>query len=114
MQSEQQQILAEFHATAEAGGGSGLAHDLGELGASVQALGALRTYFDDLANVAPDPIEDDAKIVAQSYDQEFNDASNAASNPLGSLAGALMQGLGSSSQIDAMNEFALQYCGHSI
>jgi hypothetical protein len=114
MRSEQQTILAEFNATAHTGGSNGLANDLSELGASVQALGALRTYFDDLANVAPPQIENDAKIVAQSYDQEFNDASNVASNPLGSLAGALMQGLGSSSQTNAMNAFALKYCGRSV
>jgi hypothetical protein len=114
MRSEQQQILAQLNATAAGGGNSGLMHALAGLGASVQAIGALRTYFDELSDVAPPPIEDDAKIVAQAYDQQFSDMGSSLSHPFSSLFGALVNGMATSSQLDAMNQFALQQCGHSI
>lgn len=114
MLSQQKQILAQMNRTANANSGNGLAHAFDELGASVEGVSALSSYFDALAQVAPPAIEDDANTVAQSYKQELSDASDAASNPLGALGGALMTSMSSSYQMNAMNDFALKHCGHSI
>jgi hypothetical protein len=80
----------------------------------MEAMSALRTYFDKLADVAPSSIEDQAKIVAQSYNQALQDEANNAEDPLAALMSGLMNSAESSSQMDDMNEFALKNCGHSI
>lgn len=114
MTSQQKSILAQFNATANEDPQDGLAHALDEMGASLQAVGALRTYFDELSDVAPSPIEVDAKIVAQSYDQEVSSMGDAASHPLAALLGALVNSATTSSQLDAMNQFAHQHCGRGV
>lgn len=112
MKSEQQSILAKFNATANSG--QGLTKALNESGASAEAISALRTYFDKLADVAPPPIEDAAKIVAKSYDEAVQDEANNAGNPLAALMSGLMNSAASSSQTDEMNQFVVKRCGHSI
>jgi hypothetical protein len=114
MRGEQQRILAQMHATANANPHQGLAHALDEIGASVEALSALRTYFDKLADVAPPVIEDQAKIVAKSYDQQMHDEAANATDPLAGLLTGLMDGAGYSSQLDDLNHFALEHCGHAV
>src|SRR5947209_5783098 len=76
LHSEKQRILAEFNATSHAGSNDQLARLLLGLGASLQALGELRTYFHKLADVAPDEIKDDAQIVANDWDRQVSSASD--------------------------------------
>jgi hypothetical protein len=113
MNSEQHHILAQFHAETN-GNQQGLAATLDGLGATVEAVSALQTYFAKLADVAPPSIEDQAKIVAKSYSQGLQDEASQASNPLGALMSGLMDSADSSSQLNDVNQFALRHCGHSV
>lgn len=115
LHSEKQAILGQFNASSSSGGSpNSLMGALSGLGASVQAISELRTYFHKLADVAPSPIEDDASIVAQSYDEQMNGMGQAMSNPIAGAFGALIQGATYSGQLDAMNRFALQNCHESV
>jgi hypothetical protein len=106
--------LWSLHATANADPGQGLGHALAGLGATFEVLSALRTYFDKLSDVAPPTIEDQAKIVAKSYDDQLHDEASQAGDPLGALMSGLLDGAEYSSQLNDMNQFALQHCGHSV
>jgi hypothetical protein len=114
LHSEKQRILAEFNASANSGSSDQLVQVLSGLGASLQALGELRTYFHKLSDVAPDEIKDDAEIVAKDWDQQVADAANQAAHPLSALAGALINGATMSGQLNTLNQFALSHCHESI
>jgi hypothetical protein len=114
LHSEKQRILAEFNATSQPGSADQLVRVLSGLGASLQALGELRTYFHKLADVAPDEIKDDAQIVAQDWDQQVQNAGNVAANPLANLAGAFINSMTTSGQLNTLNQFALTNCHESI
>lgn len=116
MKSEQARILAQFNATVDAGKASndGMTQALMGLGASIQALGELRTYFHKLSDVAPEEIRTEAEIVAQGYDDQLKAAKDAVSDPLGALASTLFEGMMMSGQLDTLNQFAVRECGQSI
>jgi hypothetical protein len=114
LHSEKQRILAQFNATSQSGSSGQLVQALSGLGASLQALGELRTYFHKLADVAPDDIKDDADIVAKDWDQQVANAANEAAHPLSALAGALVNGATDSGQLNTLNQFALAHCHESV
>ena len=84
------------------------------LGASIQALGELRTYLRKLAIVAPNEIRTDAEIVAQDYDDQLKAAKDALKDPLSAIASSLIDGMMMSGQLNRLNQFALDNCGQSI
>ena len=116
MKSEQARILAQFNATVDAGNASsdGMVQALSGLGASIQALGELRTYLRKLAIVAPNEIRTDAEIVAQGYDDQLKAAKDALKDPLSAIASSLIDGMMMSGQLNRLNQFALDNCGQSI
>ena len=116
LKSEQARILAQFHSTADAGAasGDGFAAALAGLGASLQALGELRTYFHKLAAVAPAEVQTEAQLVADSYDDQVQSAKDAISHPLEGLATSILGGVMISGQLNTLNQFALRECGQSI
>lgn len=114
LHSEKQRILAQFNATSQSGSSDQLVRALAGVGASLQALGELRTYFHKLSDVAPDQIRDDAEIVAKDWDHQIDTAASAAAHPLSALAGALVTGVTTSGQLNSMNQFALTHCHESI
>ena len=114
LHSEKRRILAEFNASSHSGSPDQLVQAVSGLGASLQALGELRTYFHKLSDVAPDEIKDDAEIVAKDWDQQVADAANEAAHPLSALAGALINGATTSGQLNTLNQFALTHCHESI
>lgn len=114
LHSEKQRILAEFNSTAHSVSSDQLVQALSGLGASLQALGELRTYFHKLSDVAPDEIKAEAEIVAKDWDQQVADAANEAAHPLSALAGALINGATTSGQLNTLNQFALNNCHESI
>ena len=116
MKSEQARILAQFNANVDAGNASsdGMVQALSGLGASIQALGELRTYLRKLAIVAPNEIRTDAEIVAQGYDDQLKAAKDALKDPLSAIASSLIDGMMMSGQLNRLNQFALDNCGQSI
>lgn len=116
MRSEKARILDQFNsnvATGENSGDESVAVISG-LGASLQALGELRTYFAKLSKVAPAEIQTEVEIVADSVEQQLDAASKAVSDPLGALTEGLMSGMTSSGQLNTVDSFARANCGESI
>ena len=116
MKSEQSRILAQFNSSKDAAAGQNdaFANALMGVGATVQALGELRTYFHKLSAVAPKEIEEETKLVADWYDDQVKSAKGAISNPLGSLASSALDGIMISGPMNTVNKFALQNCGQSV
>lgn len=116
MRSEKERILAQLEETSAAGAASGdeFLAALSGLGASIQALGELRTYFQKLAKVAPEDIRTEIEIVAESYDQQVDDAGDGVTKPLETAVGALFEGLATSGQVSAVDEYARANCGEGI
>lgn len=102
---ETQRILAQFNASSHPGSNDQLVQALSGLGASLQALRELRTYFHKLSDVGPDEIKED---------QEVSNAANEAANPLSAFAGALASGAMDSGQLSTLNQFALTHCHESV
>lgn len=113
LRSEKTRILQQFNATSRVGAGTSVSA-LAGLGASLQAIGELRTYFHKLAKVAPSEIETEADIVAKQYDQLLDSMSNISSNPLAGLAGSLLSSVSISGQLNSLDTFARKNCGESI
>jgi hypothetical protein len=114
LHSEKQRILAEFNASSHPNSSDQLVQVLSGFGASLQALGELRTYFHKLSDVAPDEIKDDAQIVANDWDQQVSSAANNAAHPLSGILSALVSGATSSGQLNTLNQYALAHCHESI
>ena len=116
MKSEQSRILAQFNSSKDAAAGQNdaFANALMGVGATVQALGELRTYFHKLSAVAPKEIEEQTKLVADWYDDQVKSSKGAISNPLGTLASSALDGIMISGPMNTVNKFALQNCGQSV
>ena len=112
--SEKQRILSQFEANSNPATDDELVTTLAGLGASVQALGELRTYFEKLADVAPEEIRAQAEIVAEQYEKQFDDLQDAASDPLGGLAAGLVNSVAVSGQMNAVHSFARANCGEGL
>lgn len=113
LRSEKARILDQFE-SASAPSGDGFADALSGLGASVQAMGELRTYFRKLERVAPDRIQTEVEIVAESIDRQFDAAKDAARDPLGAFGSALITGFTTSGQMQAVDRYARENCGEGI
>jgi hypothetical protein len=114
LREEKQRILDQFNAGANPDTEDELLKMLSGLGASVQAMGELRTYFNKLEKVAPEEIQTEVEIVAGEWGRQVEDAGDAASDPLGGLTSALVGGLATSGQLEAVNRYALRECGEGI
>ena len=116
MRSEKARILDQFNSTVAAGEDSGdeFLAVISGLGASIQALGELRTYFAKLSKEAPAEIQAEVEIVAESYEKQLDAASKAVSDPLAALSEGLMSGLTSSGQLNTVDSFARSNCGEGI
>ena len=113
MRSEKARILDRFNSTVAAGGGGFLAVIAG-LGALIQALEELRTYFAKISKVALAEIQTEGEIVAESYKKQLDAANKAVSDPLDALSEGLMSGLTSSGQLNTVDSFARGDCGEGI
>ena len=116
LRSEKERILGQLsdgQAAAEAQDDE-LVGMLTGLGASVQALGELRTYFGKLADVAPDEIRHEVEILEEEIGEQLDNAQNVADDPLGSLASAFVDSFSLSGQLSAVNDYAMDNCGESI
>lgn len=114
MKSEKQRILAQFEATSSAGSPESLEGALAGAGASIQALGELRTYLHRLSDVAPDEIQAPLEIVKDAYDKQFEQMGDAARNPLGALASGLVGSMATSGQLSELDAYAREHCGEGI
>ena len=116
MRSEKARILDQFNSTVAAGENSGdeFLGVISGLGASLQALGELRTYFAKLSKVAPAEIQTEVEIVADSFEKQLDAASKAVSDPLAALSEGLMSGLTTSGQLNTVDSFARENCGEGI
>jgi hypothetical protein len=116
LKSEQTRILNQLDATSSIGANSsdGFSEAVFGLGASLQALGELRTYFHKLSAVAPPEVETEAQLVAEWYDDQVKAAADIVNDPLGTIAGSLFSTLMISGQLNTLNTFALQECGQSV
>lgn len=117
MRAEKERITAQMDATASLGGGDDTLNVLMGLGASMQGFGELRTYFRKLAETAPDEIRTEAEVVADSYEDQYAQAMDIQTNPLGIAAqflSLLLQGVGTSGQMQALSDYAQANCGENI
>lgn len=105
--------LDENIAAAEQSGDETLEVLLG-LGAGVQALGELRVYFRKLADHAPEEIRVEAELVADEYEKQLDEATEALDNPLGALADGVMSSLTISGPMNTLNDFAVRECDETL
>lgn len=80
------------------------------VGATMQSVGELRTYFDKLARVAPEEIRVEAEIVAE----EMANQTRVPELSLEGLASSLLGGVAISGQLESLDRYARQHCGESI
>lgn len=114
LSSEKVPILDQLDANSNQDSEDPLVKGLSGIGASLQAVGELRTYFNKLSAAAPEEISEEAEIVAEQYDRQLDDAAGGASDPLGTTVSVIVGGVAVSGQLDALNSFALDNCGESI
>jgi hypothetical protein len=114
LSSEKQRILEQFEVASQPKSGDQFLELIGGLGASVQALGELRTYFDKLADVAPEEIRSEAEILSDHFDKQFDDAEDVGSNPFGQLAGSLVGAMAVSGPMNTVQQFAMTHCEEGI
>lgn len=113
MRSEKKRILTQLESTSGSSSDD-LAGVLAGLGASVQAIGELRTYFRKLERVAPSEIQTEVEIVSQAMDDQLKAAEDAIDNPIASLGSALLTGLTTSGQLQSVDDYARSNCGAGI
>jgi len=75
------------------------------------ALPEAASFFHELSLRAPESIAPDVQILAEAFKRIPEQAGAAATNPLGALAGGLVNGLGASGSEQRVNAFTLQHCG---
>lgn len=114
IESEQERILDQFDAAGGNAEVDSFESMLAGLGASVQAIGELRTYFEKLAKVAPPEIQTEVEIVAREYDQMLDDVADAVDNPLGALVSGVMSSVEISGPVNTIDEYAVDNCGTHI
>jgi hypothetical protein len=112
MKSEQKRIIDEFESSTDAAQASGddFAEAFLTIGASVQALGELQTYFSKLAKVAPEEIQTEAEIVAD----KIGDVLKAPDLSFEGIAGSMMASMEIAGPINTLDTFAKEHCGQSI
>lgn len=116
VRSEKDRILAQLNAGSDAAEAQsdGFASGLLGLGAGVQAIGELRTYFAELERVAPADIQPELEIIAEQFDQQLDAAGAAASDPLGGFASTFINGLAISGQLSTVGDYTRDQCGESL
>lgn len=86
-----------------------------KLGASVEALTELKTYFRRLAAVAPDKnIAIDLTTMADAYQKAEEDSVKSAGNPMKSLAVAALNSFVLRAPTQRVNDYTIANCGESI
>ena len=116
LEDEQARILDQFDA---AGGNNeidSLESTLMGLGASVQALAELNTYFRNLPKVASSEIETEAELVADGYKKLLDDAKESAASrdPLGGIVRGAFGSLQMSGPLNELGNYARDKCGRNI
>lgn len=116
LRSEKERIVTQLNTTVAAGEASGddLVAAFSNLGASITALGELRTYFNRLAAVAPDEIRTEVDIIAGQYDQMVDGAGDHVTDPFAALGSALFGGLTIAGQISTVDRYARQHCNEGL
>jgi hypothetical protein len=112
LHSEKERILDQLQGTAAAADASGddFAKALMGLGASVQAIGELRTYFEKLAKVAPAEIQTEAEIVAD----KMSELTDAPELSLQGVASRMVGAMAISGQLNTLHRYAMQHCGEGV
>ncbi len=84
---------------------------LGGTAMIAQALGDTIVIFDKLERVAPDDIQPDVAAIRDNLKAQMERASDAVSNPLGSLVGGLVQGLAVGGSWQRVGDYVVTHCG---
>lgn len=95
-----------LHSGAEAG-----QNPLGALTSAFAALPELASFLHELALRAPADIAPDVQMLADAYNHLAEQAASAAGDPLGALAGGLVDGLAVSGAEQRVNAYTMQHCG---
>lgn len=77
------------------------------------ALGDLRSYVSQLANVAPDEIATEY-TVAEDFVAAATDISAAVTNPIGTLIGVAGQGFLASTSLARIDDYSEEHCGQRV
>lgn len=83
---------------------------LGGLATALSASGDLESIFDGMVDHAPDEIKSDTVVVRDSLKRLQDNMGDAASNPLGSLAGNLVAGLTSAGAWQRVDRYLTEHC----
>jgi hypothetical protein len=116
LHSEKTRLSAKYEAQAQAietAEDPGLAL-VGSLVMAGGAIGDLVVYTSKLAKVAPDEIQTEAEAVRDSFKSQAEATTGVVSDPLGTLAGSLLNGLMSQGALNDLNDYAMRECGESI
>lgn len=77
---------------------------------AVAALGDLQRMWEELAKVAPDEIQTDVEAIRDANAKQLDAAKDAIKDPLGSLAGSLVQGLSVSGSYQRVDAYTKEHC----
>jgi hypothetical protein len=81
------------------------------LGTVFSAMPELTTFMHQLSLRAPDEIQPAVETLAETFKHESEQEGSAASDPLGALAGGLVDGLAASGSEQQVNQYTEQHCG---
>jgi uncharacterized protein YceK len=84
---------------------------LGNAAMLAQSIGDTVVIFDKLDRVAPDEIEPDVAAVRDSLKAQIESAGEMATDPLGALAGGLVQGLSTGGSWQRVGDYVTTHCG---
>ena len=101
----------KFEAAAAGERAHGSAAMLSGLASIIGAPNELSKLMSEMADVAPADSQRDFESVASLFKKLSESESNSLTNPLGELAGNLVDGLAASGSIDRVNAFLRSNCG---
>lgn len=110
MEKHKERYLSAFEdANANLESGDGAAALVGSAQA-VAAIGDLRTMWRELADVAPSEIQGDVEQIRDVTDDQFERAKEALDDPLGAMAGNLLDGVMSAGSYQRVDTFTRENC----
>jgi hypothetical protein len=95
-----------LHSGAEAG-----QNPLGALSSTFAALPELASFMHELSLRAPAEVAPDVQTLADAFSHLAEQMGSAASNPLGALAGGVVDGLAVSGAEQRVNAYTMHHCG---
>jgi hypothetical protein len=75
------------------------------------AYGDIVALIGEMAEVAPDEVQTDVERVHETLEKQLDDAGGAVSDPFGTIAGQLVEGITNAGAFERMSRYTLEHCG---